>query len=56
MAGTITERVVCGDELIEARLPERTRVLREVNEGIARFRTGDVIRVPAQAQLAWGVA
>jgi hypothetical protein len=35
--------------------PERASVLREVNDGIARFRTGDVIRVPAQAQLAWGV-
>jgi ubiquinone/menaquinone biosynthesis C-methylase UbiE len=35
--------------------PERTRVLRDVNDEIARFRTGDVIRVPAQAQLAWGI-
>jgi SAM-dependent methyltransferase len=35
---------------------ERARVLRGVAEGIAPFRTGDVFRVPAQAQLAWGVA
>jgi hypothetical protein len=32
----------------------RTRVLREVTDGIARFRVGDVFRIPAQAQLAWG--
>ena len=36
--------------------PERAHVLREVTDGITRFRTGDVIRIPAQAQLAWGVA
>jgi ubiquinone/menaquinone biosynthesis C-methylase UbiE len=35
--------------------PERGRVLREVSDGITRFRMGDVIRIPAQAQLAWGV-
>jgi hypothetical protein len=35
--------------------PERAHVLREVTEGITRFRMGDVIRIPAQAQLAWGV-
>jgi ubiquinone/menaquinone biosynthesis C-methylase UbiE len=33
---------------------DRERVLREVTEGIGRFRTGDVFRIPAQAQLAWG--
>jgi ubiquinone/menaquinone biosynthesis C-methylase UbiE len=32
---------------------ERAEVLREVSEGIARFRIGDVYRIPAQAQLAW---
>jgi hypothetical protein len=31
-------------------------VKREVTEGIARFRAGDVYRIPAQAQLAWGRA
>lgn len=36
--------------------PERGLVLQEVNDHIARFRTGDVIRIPAQAQLAWAVA
>lgn len=37
MASTISERIVCGDETIEARLPERTRVLRgkEPMPGIA---------------------
>jgi ubiquinone/menaquinone biosynthesis C-methylase UbiE len=33
---------------------DRDRVLREVTEGIARFRAGDVFRIPAQSQLAWG--
>jgi len=33
---------------------ERARVFRAVADGIARFRTGDVFRIPAQAQLAWG--
>jgi ubiquinone/menaquinone biosynthesis C-methylase UbiE len=33
-----------------------TRVLREVTKGIAPFRTGDVLRIPAQAQLAWASA
>jgi SAM-dependent methyltransferase len=32
----------------------RTRVARGVEAGIARFRTGEVYRIPAQAQLAWG--
>jgi SAM-dependent methyltransferase len=36
--------------------PDRAQELREVSAGIERFRTGDVIRIPAQAQLAWGVA
>jgi len=35
---------------------QRARVLDAVAEGIAPFRTGDVYRIPAQAQLAWGVA
>ena len=34
---------------------ERDRVLREVTDGIAPFRVGDVFRIPAQAQLAWAV-
>jgi ubiquinone/menaquinone biosynthesis C-methylase UbiE len=34
----------------------RARVLREVAEGIAPFRAGDVLRIPAQAQLAWASA
>ena len=33
---------------------ERAQVFRAVADGIARFRTGDVFRIPAQAQLAWG--
>src|SRR5438034_430905 len=32
------------------------QVKREVAEGIAKFRAGDVYRIPAQAQLAWGRA
>jgi len=32
----------------------RARVLEDVERALARFRTGDVFRVPAQAQLAWG--
>jgi len=35
---------------------ERAQVKHEVTEGIARFRAGDVYRIPAQAQLAWGRA
>ena len=34
--------------------PDRDLVLTEVTEAIAHFRTGDVYRIPAQAQLAWG--
>jgi hypothetical protein len=33
---------------------ERGRVLRQVTDAVGRFRTGDVLRIPAQAQLAWG--
>ena len=33
---------------------ERKQVLRAVADGIERFRVGDVLRIPAQAQLAWG--
>jgi SAM-dependent methyltransferase len=33
---------------------ERERVARGVAEGIAPFRSGDVFRIPAEAQLAWG--
>jgi SAM-dependent methyltransferase len=36
--------------------PEREQMARAVAEALARFRTGDVLRVPAQAQLAWGHA
>jgi len=32
----------------------RARVLRDVTDGIERFRVGDVLRIPARAQLAWG--
>lgn len=35
---------------------ERARVEREVADAVVRFRTGDVLRIPAQAQLAWGRA
>ena len=34
--------------------PERQEVLRVVANRIGRFRSGDVFRIPAQAQLAWG--
>jgi SAM-dependent methyltransferase len=34
---------------------ERKGVAGAVEEGIARFRSGDLYRIPAQAQLAWGV-
>jgi len=33
--------------------PERQEVLRAVADRIGRFRSGDVFRIPAQAQLAW---
>ncbi|TMA37639.1 MAG: methyltransferase domain-containing protein [Deltaproteobacteria bacterium] len=33
--------------------PERQEVLRTVADRIGRFRSGDVFRIPAQAQLAW---
>src|SRR5581483_1971822 len=36
--------------------PDRQQVLDEVADAIARFRAGDVFRIPAQAQLAWGTA
>ncbi|HWP66309.1 MAG TPA: class I SAM-dependent methyltransferase [Candidatus Limnocylindria bacterium] len=32
------------------------RVARRVGEGVERYRAGDVLRIPAQAQLAWGRA
>jgi len=32
---------------------ERARLLGRLSEAIARFRAGDVYRIPAQAQLAW---
>jgi SAM-dependent methyltransferase len=35
---------------------ERAEVLRGVARGITPYRTGDVFRIPAQAQLAWGAA
>ncbi len=33
---------------------ERARAAADVAAGLERFRSGDVLRVPAQAQLAWG--
>jgi ubiquinone/menaquinone biosynthesis C-methylase UbiE len=33
---------------------ERSRVVHEVADGLTRFRSGDVLRVPGQAQLGWG--
>ena len=43
--------------LLAALAPEeRSRVEREVADAVARFRVGDVLRIPAQAQLAWGRA
>jgi len=42
--------------LAELSTAERAQVKREVTEGIAKFRAGDVYRIPAQAQLAWGRA
>jgi len=42
--------------LTELPAAERAQVRREVGEGVARFRAGDVYRIPAQAQLAWGRA
>jgi enediyne biosynthesis protein CalE5 len=33
---------------------QRERVLQDVSGAIVRFRSGDVLRIPAQAQLAWG--
>ncbi len=42
--------------LAELSAAERARVRDEVTAGIARFRAGDVYRIPAQAQLAWGRA
>jgi hypothetical protein len=35
---------------------QRARVAREVADQVGRFRAGDVLRIPAQAQLAWGRA
>jgi SAM-dependent methyltransferase len=32
----------------------RARVLEQVTDDIERFRVGDVLRIPARAQLAWG--
>ena len=36
--------------------PRAEAVGQRVREGVARYRTGDVLRIPAQAQLAWGRA
>jgi SAM-dependent methyltransferase len=36
--------------------PERERVLLDVTGAMGRFRAGDVFRIPAEAQLAWGHA
>jgi hypothetical protein len=35
---------------------ERAKVAADVADHIGRFRAGDVLRIPAQAQLAWGRA
>jgi ubiquinone/menaquinone biosynthesis C-methylase UbiE len=35
---------------------DRARVAREVARAVDRFSSGDVLRIPAQAQLAWGRA
>jgi len=35
---------------------QSARVARRVSEDVARYRAGDVLRIPAQAQLAWGRA
>jgi hypothetical protein len=35
---------------------ERTKVAADVADHLGRFRAGDVLRIPAQAQLAWGRA
>ncbi|MCW5891497.1 MAG: class I SAM-dependent methyltransferase [bacterium] len=35
---------------------ERARLAGDVAAGLERFRAGDVLRIPAQAQLAWGRA
>jgi ubiquinone/menaquinone biosynthesis C-methylase UbiE len=35
---------------------ERDALATAVGEGLERFRSGDVLRIPAQAQLAWGRA
>jgi len=42
--------------LADLAVAERERVERAVAAAIGRFRSGDVFRVPAQAQLAWGRA
>ena len=42
--------------LAELSAAERAQVKHEVVDGIAKFRAGDVYRIPAQAQLAWGRA
>jgi len=42
--------------LVQLTPAERERAARGVAEGIAPFRTGDVFRIPAEAQLAWGEA
>jgi ubiquinone/menaquinone biosynthesis C-methylase UbiE len=48
MAGPLAPAIAALDE------GDRGRVLRHVTEAVGRFRTGDVLRIPAQAQLAWG--
>ena len=47
MAGPLAPLIAAFDA------PHRDRLLAEVTEAIARFRAGDVYRIPAQAQLAW---
>ena len=43
--------------LLDGLAPERVdAVVARVTEGVARYRAGDVLRIPAQAQLAWGRA
>ena len=48
MAGPLAPMIVGLDTA------DRSTVLHEVTEAIGRFRVGDVFRIPAQAQLAWG--
>jgi SAM-dependent methyltransferase len=52
--GMTTE--LAGPPAAELAPDERDRVQRAVAERLDRFRSGDTLRIPAQAQLAWGRA